>query len=345
MFCQVWRHCWGCLRSPYWKWVFWWGGRGSSALVCRGTVTCGNAPCRVSGSASSVSLNLLQTNQTGQSRVVNPSVAMLEKGRASPPRRRVIMSCSATATDWRNGCQQPGWCPQIGISALPGDSWGTFLRSSQCLLSVQHPTFQPKTSFGIWDGWDSPGLVLPSVWGMLSPSCSSARYILVSHGRLTSCAAASGIKNRTDKDCDPTPSPACWQSRCCSTPWRGFSRLSFCRARWQILFSGYFCCSVFEKPTCYEVGNIHQPVENLWRAQSGVLSPCWQEKWVLDSWNCSLGELVCWEVARPEPFSCVRCSVLLAPEAAAVSRLKWCRIIRIPVFLVLEPIVLFNLGG
>lgn len=64
---------------------------------------------------------------------------------------------------------------------------------------------------------------------------------------------------------------------------------------------------------------------------------------MLDSWDCSLGELVCWEVAWPEPFLCVHCSVLLAAEAVTVSRLKGHRIIRIPIFLVLEPVVLFNL--
>lgn len=52
---------------------------------------------------------------------------------------------------------------------------------------------------------------------------------------------------------------------------------------------------------------------------------------------------MCWEVAWPEPFLCVHCSVLLAAEAVAVSRLKGHRIIRIPIFLVLEPVVLFNL--
>lgn len=90
------------------------------------------------------------------------------------------------------------------------------------------------------------------------------------------------------KGCDPAPSPACWRSRCCSTPWGGFARLSFCRAQWQILFSSYFCRSVFEKPTCYEAGKIHQPVEDSWHAWSGALNPCWQEKWMLDSWDCSL---------------------------------------------------------
>lgn len=132
--------------------------------------------------------------------------------------------------------------------------------------------------------------------------CTMSKWII-----LTSPSALV-VKNQTDKGCDPVPSPACWRSRCCSTPWGGFASLSFCRVQWQILFFSYFCCWVVEKPTCCKAGKIHQPVENSWRAWNWALSPRWQGKWVLDSWGCSLQDLMCWEVAQHKLLS--PCSVL-----------------------------------
>lgn len=125
-----------------------------------------------------------------------------------------------------------------------------------------------------------------------SPPCTMSKWITVTS------PSALVVKNQTDKGCDPAPSPACWRSRCCSTPWGGFASLSFCRVQWQSLFSSYFCRWVFEKSTCCKAGKIHQPVENSWRAWSWALSPCWQGERVLDSWDCSLWELMCWEVAQ-----------------------------------------------
>lgn len=108
-----------------------------------------------------------------------------EKGRFSFE-EGVIMSCAATAIYEMNGCQQPGWCvPRYAFQhcweTADGPSWGGLS------VSFQHsiPPFGPKTSFGVWSGWDSPGQVVLSHLGARSPSCSSMCCIHVNHGRLT----------------------------------------------------------------------------------------------------------------------------------------------------------------
>lgn len=72
----------------------------------------------------------------------------------------------------RNEWLSAAWLmrPQICISALLGDSWGTFLRSSQCLVSPQHPTFWAPHILRclIWVG--SPGQVMLSRLGDMFPS-------------------------------------------------------------------------------------------------------------------------------------------------------------------------------
>lgn len=197
-----------------------------------------------------------------------------EKGRDSPLRRGVLMSRAATAIYKVSGCQQPGWCiPRYVFQHCQETAEEPSWRGLQCLVSTPHPTFCTQNILWhlIWMGFLLTG----------SAQClGDAFTVLLLHVPYPTESVASpsamGSKNELIKAV--TPCPACWRSRCCSTPWGGFASLSFRRAQWQIPFYSYFCRSVFEKPTCYKAGNTHQPVENSWLAWNRVLSPCWQEK-------------------------------------------------------------------
>lgn len=103
-----------------------------------------------------------------------------EKGRDSPLRRGAIMSCAATAIYKMNGCQQLSWCvPRYAFQPCQETAEGPFWGGLSVSFQRSIPPFGPETSFGIWSGWDSPGLVTLSVGGTLSPSCFFMCYIQV----------------------------------------------------------------------------------------------------------------------------------------------------------------------
>lgn len=178
----MWRRCWGCFGNPFWKRAFWLEGRdGSWSCVAGGRMRCGSAPWHISGNAGLVNLNLLQTSLTEESRVINPSVAMPEKRADSPLRRGAIMSCAATAIYKMNGCQQPSWSvPRYAFQPCQETAEGPFWGGLSVSFQRSIPPFGPETSFGIWSGWDSPGLVTLSVGGRCrrpAPSCAISEWI------------------------------------------------------------------------------------------------------------------------------------------------------------------------
>lgn len=232
-----------------------------------------------------VNSNLSQTSQAGGTKGDKAECGSAgEKGRDSPLSRAITL-CTAQVFQKRVAVR----VSPPARAALPADlrdlpgvvAVSCFSASSH--LSVQTPS-------AVWCGGT------PRDWlccPLGEAVAISTRCLQMNHDLLTTWLVLQGPKTTLIRAVTPSQPSLLTEQVLLHTLGR-ICKSSFCRAQWQILFSGYFCRWVFGKPTCYKVGSIHQPVKNSWCAWSGVLSPCWQEIRVLGSWDWFLWEPGYW---------------------------------------------------
>lgn len=106
-----------------------------------------------------------------------------------------------TALSKMSGCQSVPTSQNSTASRLEGPSWGGCSVLFQCIL----PPFSPNTLWCLmW--WDSPRLVVLSLWGRLLPSCSSASCLQMNHNLLTMWVVLQGPKTALIRAVTPSQS-------------------------------------------------------------------------------------------------------------------------------------------
>lgn len=164
-----------------------------------------------------------------------------------------ILHC--TALSKMSGCQSVPTSQGSTASRLEGPSWGGCSVLFQCIF----PPFSPNT-FQCLMWWDSPRLVVLSLWGRLSPSCSAVCCLQMNHDLLTMWVVLQGPKNRTDKGCDPVLAQPADRAGVAPHPGEDVQVFHFAE------LSDRSCSSV-----TFVVGSLGSPLATRWEVSTSLL--------------------------------------------------------------------------
>lgn len=164
-----------------------------------------------------------------------------------------ILHC--TALSKMSGCQSVPTSQGSTASRLEGPSWGGCSVLFQCIL----PPFSPNTlQCLMW--WDSPRLVVLSLWGRLSPSCL-LRVLSPNESRSPHhVGGIAGTENRTDKGCDPVLAQPADRASVAPHPGEDVQVFHFAE------LSDRSCSSV-----TFVVGSLGSPLATRWEVSTSLL--------------------------------------------------------------------------